>query len=169
MAEKQEIHGHIAWELRDADGNLKASGEAENIITQVGDERYAKAGAGVGSPPAAPTGMKLGTGSTAPSKTGAGAALVTYLSNSHLAFDATFPSVALNSGVQRVTYKCTFAAGKATSASNPITEAVIVNEALTDATSAAAATLARVLLPNPAAKQSTDTLTVTWTHDIGTP
>lgn len=166
MADKTELHGHVAWELRDADGNLKASGEADNIVTQVGEERYAKAGAGV-TAPAAPTGMKLGTGSTAVAKTGAGAALVTYLANSHQAFDATFPSVALNAGVQRVTYKATFAAGKATSASAPVTEAVIVNEALADATSTEANTLARVLLPNPASKQAGDTLTITWTHDLG--
>lgn len=167
MADTTNLHGHVTWELRDEHGDLKASGEADNLVTQVGEERYAKAGAGIGSPPAAPTGMKLGTGSTAVAKTGAGAALVTYLANSHQAFDATFPSAALVSTKQQVTYKCTFAAGKATSAGSNITEAVIVNEALTDATSAAAATIARVLLPNAATKQAGDTLTVTWTHDIG--
>jgi hypothetical protein len=166
MAEKLGLHGHVTWELFDEHGNLKASGEADNLVTQVGEERYAKSGAGV-TAPAAPTGMKLGTGSTAPAKTGAGAALVTYLANSHQAFDATFPSVAVVSTKQQVTYKATFAAGKATSASNPITEAVIVNNALTDATSAEANTLARVLLPSPAAKQAGDSLVVTWTHDIG--
>lgn len=163
---KVNIVGHVLWELHDEEGNLKASGEVSNLITQVGDQRYAEAGAGVAGGPAAPTGMKLGTGSTAVAKTGAGAALVTYLTDSHLGFDATFPSSALNGAARRITYKCTFVAGKATSAGTNITEAVIVNEALANATSSAANTIARVLLPNPAAKQATDSLTITWTHDL---
>ena len=59
---------------------------------------------------ATPTGMKLGTGSTAPAKSGAGAAVVTYLTGSNKAFDATFPTAV--AGV--VTYKRTYAAGEAT-------------------------------------------------------
>jgi hypothetical protein len=104
--------------------------------------------------------MKLGTGATAVSKSGAGAALATYLAGSNKAFDATFPTVAANVA----TYKRTYAAGEATTASN-ITEAVVVNDTIaTDATSAAAATVSRVLLASPAPKAAGDTLTVTWTH-----
>lgn len=158
--------GQVTWELRGPDGRVKDSGATSNLITQEGDRTYWERGAGVTGAPAAPTGMKLGTGSTAVAKTGAGAALTTYLTNSHLAFDATFPSSALNGAARRVTYRCTFAAGKATSAS-PITEAVIVNEALTDATSAAAATVHRVLLsPAVAAKGAGDSLVLTWTSDL---
>lgn len=126
---------------------------------------YGERGAGLGSAPAAPTGMKLGAGSTAPAKTGAGAALVTYLANSHQAFSGAATS-GLNGSVRRITYSAVFAAGKATTAS-PITEAVIVNEALADATSAAAATVSRVLLTGVGSKGAADTLTLTWTHDIG--
>lgn len=159
------IDGVVTWELRGPDGKVKRSGTAHNIITQVGDVMYAGRGAGATSPSASPTGMKLGTGSTAPAKTGAGAALVTYLSNSHQAFAST-PTAAANGTTARVTYSCTFAAGKATTAS-AITEAVIVNEALADATSAAAATVARVLLTGIGSKGAADTLAITWTHDIG--
>jgi hypothetical protein len=156
------IIGHVLFEWHDAVGNLTHQTEARNLITAVGDQMYAARGAGIGSPPAAPTGMKLGTGTTAVAKTGAGAALVTYLAGSNKAFDATFPTA--SGGV--ATYKRTYAAGEATTASN-ITECVLVNETIaTDATSAAAATISRVLLASPAPKAAGDTLTVTWTHTL---
>lgn len=155
--------GLVRWELRDAHGNVKGAGESENLVTQVGDQVYAERGAGVSGAGAAPTGMKLGTGSTAVAKTGSGAALVTYLSNSDQAFDATYPQSALNGASRQISYQVTYAAGKATSASTAITEAVIVNDTIADATSTAANTVHRVLLSGIPSKQSTDTLTVTWT------
>jgi hypothetical protein len=109
--------------------------------------------------------MKLGTGSTVASKTGAGAALVTYLTNSHQAFDTGYPASTLFGASRRITYVAIFAAGKATSAS-PITEGVIVNETLADATSAAAATISRSLLEGIGSKGAGETLTITWVHDI---
>lgn len=159
------LSGLVVAEMFGPDGKLKARIVTKNLITQVGDQMYGERGAGIGSPPASPTGMKLGTGSTAVAKTGAGAALVTYLTDSHQAFDATFPSSALNSTSRRITYKVTYAAGKATSAS-PITEAVIVNESLTNATSAAANTISRVLLAGIGSKAAGDTLAITWTQDL---
>lgn len=110
-------------------------------------------------------GMKLGAGSTAVAKNGAGAALVTYLANSHQAFDATFPSTAGTTGGRVTTYKVTYAAGKATTAS-AITEAVIFTDYLADATSVAANTIARVLLAGIGSKGASDTLTLTWTHTL---
>lgn len=162
--------GNVRWELRDEFGNLKASGETHNLITQIGDQVFHERGAGVSGAPAAPTGMKLGTGSTAASKTGPGAALGAYLSNSHQAFDAGFPSsstVTVGADTKRrITYQATFPGGKATSALVAITEAVIVNEALTNATSTAANTISRVILsPSVPAKGLNDTLTLIWTQD----
>lgn len=113
----------------------------------------------------AAAGMKLGAGSTAVAKSGAGAALVTYLSNSHQAFDATFPSAAGTSGGRVVTYKVTYAAGKATTAS-PITEVVIFLDFLADATSSAANTISRALLAGIGSKGASDTLTITWTQTL---
>lgn len=110
-------------------------------------------------------GMKLGTGSTAVAKTGAGAALVTYLTNSHQGFDATYPQSSLSSG-RVITYKVTYAPGKATSAGAAITEVVIFVDFLADATSSAANTVSRALLAGIGSKQTTDTLTVTWTHTL---
>lgn len=111
-------------------------------------------------------GMKLGAGSTAVAKSGAGAALVTYLSGSNKAFDATFPSHVTNPGAGSVvTYKRTYAAGEATTAS-PITEAVLFLDFLADATSAAADTIARVILAGIGSKGASDVLTVIWTNTI---
>ena len=156
----------VTWELRDLEDRLVASGSSTNIITRVGARMYAERAVGVAGAPDAPTGMKLGTGTTAPAASGAGAALVTYLADSHQAFDAGFPSSESRVDGRRITYKVTFAAGKATTAS-PINEAVIVNETLTDATSAEAATLARVLLTGVTSKPVDQSLILTWAHDLG--
>jgi len=164
MTEKAHIRGHMTWEHFAEDGSLIASGEADNLVTSVGDRMYAERGAGVVGPLAAPVGMKLGSGSTAPAKTGAGAALVTYLADSHQAFDAV-PVVTANGSGYRVTYTTTYGAGKATTAS-AITEAVIVNHALTDAASAAANTVSRILVTGLGSKGAGETVVFTWTHDL---
>lgn len=152
------IDSLVVVELIGADGVVKARCVTRNLVTAVGDRLYASRGAGL-TTSAVPVGMKLGTGSTAVAKTGAGAALVTYLSNSHQVFDAGYPQEA--GGV--ASYKVTYAAGKATSAS-AITEAVIFTDALADATSTAANTVARVLLSGIPSKGSSDTLTLVWNH-----
>ena len=159
------IRGHVIAELHDATGLLIARSETANLVTQIGDQFYGERASGIGSPPAQVTGMKLGTGSTAVAKTGAGAALVTYLTDSHQAIAATYPQSALNGSSRRITWRAIWAAGKATTAS-AVTECVIVNETLADSTSAAAATIARVLLTGIGSKGSGDSLTVTWTHDL---
>jgi hypothetical protein len=155
---------NVTWEIS-FDGKVVRGGRSHNLVTQVGDQLYAERGAGISSPPATPTGMKLGTGSTSAAKTGAGAALTTYLTDSHQAFDATYPQSSLSGSARRVTYIVTYAPGKATSAS-PITEAVIVNETLADATSAAAATVARCIITGVGSKGAGETLTITWVHDL---
>jgi hypothetical protein len=158
------IVGELTITLTGPDGEIKSREVVHNLITQVGDQFYGERAAGVAGAPAAVTGMKLGTGSTAPAKTGAGAALVTYLTNSHQALTGT-PASALNGSARRITYTATWAPGKATTAS-PVTEVVIINDALADATSAAAATIARALVTGIAAKAAGDTLTINWTHDL---
>lgn len=153
--------GTVTAELRGPDGELKGSCTTHNLITAVGDQAYASRGAGLTSS-AAPTGMRLGTGATAPAKTGAGSALVTYLSGSNKAFDATYPSAV--GGV--ASYRTTYAAGEGTTAS-PVTEVVINNDTIaTNATSAAAATISRALLTGIGSKGASDTLTVSWGHSI---
>jgi hypothetical protein len=156
------IHGEVLVELRNEAGELLHEETIHNLITSVGDQMYAARGAGIASPPAAPTGMRIGTGSTAVAKTGAGAAIVTKVTAGNLAFDATYPQA--TAGV--ATYKCTYGPGVGTSAS-AITEAVIVNDTIaTDTATAAANTIARVLITGVAAKAASDTLTITWTHTL---
>jgi hypothetical protein len=241
------VMGTLHWELFRR-GRLLRSGACPNLITQVGCQMYWERGAGIAGAPAVPTGMKLGTGSTAPTPTGAGAALATYLANSQQGFDSGFPAstllaaislsavtaaaatdlftstahglvndrpvtlasppAGLTAGVvyyvvsatantfglatapggslvnvtadgtgitvtapavRRVTYKVTYAAGKATSAASAISEAALVNETLTDATSAAAATVARNLPAGLGTKGDFDTLALTWNHDLKQP
>lgn len=156
------IHGWVIAEWHNEAGELIHRSVQPNLVTAIGDRLYASRGAGL-TTSAVPTGMKLGTGTTAVAKTGAGAALVTYLSGSNKAFDATFPSEA--GGV--ASYKRTYAAGEATSAGTNITEVVIVTDTIaTDATSTAANTISRALLASPGPKASTDSLTITWTHTL---
>lgn len=164
--ERSGIVGSLTIERFDENGELVERFEGKNLVTQVGDQVYGERGGGVSGAPAAPTGMRLGAGSTAVAKTGVGAALVTYLSGSNKAFDATYPQSALNGSSRRITYKRTYAAGEATTAS-PITEAVIVNDTIaTDATSTAANTISRILVTGISAKGASDTLAVTWNHDL---
>jgi hypothetical protein len=164
--EKSGINGRVEWELRGPDGQIKDRGVQFNKVTDVGDAMYAKLGAGIASPPATPTGMKLGTGTTAAAKNGAASTLITYISGSNKAFDASFPAFSQTAGAGAViTYKRTYAAGEATNAT--INEAIICNDTIgTDANSAQANSISRVVFGSTINKASGDTLTVTWTHTL---
>jgi hypothetical protein len=160
------LEENVLVQLFDEHGNLKHEELCKNLITDAGDLYYAGMAIALVTPaaPAQPTkmtGMKLGTGSTAAAKSGAGAALVTYLSASNLAFDATWPvtqNLGAGLGVNGQ-YKTTWGAGVATNAA--ITEAVIVNDAGTNATSTAANTAHRVVF-TAINKGASDTLVITW-------
>ena len=161
-----QVCGRVHWRLTHPSGEYM-EGVVGNLVTLIGIRRYAEAGGGVAGVPAACTGMKLGTGTTAPATTGAGAALAAYLDDSHQALAST-PAATTVSGKRRITYTATWAAGKATTASE-IREAVMVNDTLANATSPEANTLARVVFAAGTipAKSALDTLQLTWTHDIG--
>lgn len=136
-----------------------------NLITDVGDQFYASRAASVAIN--VPTGMRLGTGTTAVAKNGAGAAIVTYVTASQQAFDGGFPTAATKgAGLGwRTQWKTTYAAGTATT--NGIAEAVITNEtALTNVAGTAANTLARALLSPTVNKGANDTLAITWNWDV---
>lgn len=159
------LRGYVTAELRGPDGELRGYCTTRNLITQVGDEYYGNRASGAGTQPAQVTGMKLGTGSTAPAKTGAGASLgASYLTDSDQAIEAGFPTSSLNVGARRISWRAIWAAGKATTGS-PITECVIVNDVLADATTPEANTIARALLTGIGSKGVDDTLTVNWHHD----
>lgn len=161
------IKGVVSWAMYDEDGNLKSSGSTDNLVTAVGDQFYAGRAVLASGLPAALTGMKLGTGSTAVAKTGAGAALVAYITGSNKAFDATYPTAV--AGV--ATFRRTYAPGEGTTATE-IREVVLVTDTISsDATSVVANTVARALLPvaasgGPGVKNAGDQLVVTWTHTL---
>lgn len=166
LLDRPSIIGYGFYVLYDEKGKLKQYGDFANLITTVGDETYAKRGSGVASPNA-PTGMRLGTGSTAVAKSGAGAAIVTYKSGTALAFDATYPqAAAIGSDTGwRVTYRRTWGAGVGTDSA--LAEVVITNESgPTDVAGTAANTVSRALLSPTVNKAAGDTLEVTWTHDF---
>ena len=167
-SDKRGMVGYGVIEHRDHRGWLIEAQPFANLITDAGDLYYAtKSIVGIspanGSAPTAVNGMKLGTGTTAVAKAGAGGALVTYKTASNVAFDATFPSVAnlgAGLGVNSV-YKTTWGAGVATDAA--LTEVVIVNDQATNATTTAANTISRVVFA-AINKGASDTLAITWNH-----
>src|SRR5688500_17537677 len=118
---KAGITGTVHAVLTDEHGKIQAEGTVHNLVPAVSDQYSAGRRTLPPGLPAQVTGFKLGAGATAVAKTGAGAALVTYLAGSNKANDATFPTAV--AGV--VTWKRTYAAGEATTAS-PITEVVLV-------------------------------------------
>lgn len=144
--------------------------EQENLVTRVGDQYYGDAGAGLHAnatvtDPEPVKGMQLGTGSTAAAKTGAGAAIVTYITGSNNAIDGSFPTSTLNGSSRRITWETTWGAGDSTNSA--IAEAVIVNPTtFADSGAAEADTISRVVFGSTIDKQAGDTLTVTWYHDL---
>lgn len=157
--------GRVEWELIGPDGVTRLAGVTHNLVTQIGDQFFGERATGIASPPALATGMHLGTGTTAPAKTGAGAAIVTYLAASNVAFDAGFPTSALSGAARRIQWKTTWAAGVATA--NNLAETVLVNQAIaTNAAAPAANTIARALITPTVNKAVGDTLAVTWSVDL---
>lgn len=166
LTESAGLTGRGVAELYGPDGVLKQRVEFTNLVTQQGDLAYGERGAGLGGAPAAPTGMQLGTGTTAVAKTGAGAAIVTLVTASLVA--VATPTSALNAESppgRSITYVTTWVAGTATS--NGIAEVALVNQSTGTQTAApASATYARALLSPVVDKAAADSLVVTWIHNL---
>jgi len=139
--------------------------EFENLITDIGDEYYGERAAGIASPPEQVTGMRLGTGTTAVAKNGAGAAIVTYTTASNVAISGGFPTSSKPGSARRIQWQALWGAGVATASG--LAEVVITNEnPLTNVAGTAANTIARALLAPTVNKGASDTLTITWNHDL---
>lgn len=137
----------------------------ENLVTTIGDQYYGERAAGIVSPPGQVTGMRLGTGSTAVAKTGAGAAIVTYTTASQVAIAGGFPTSSIPGSARRIQWQSLWGAGVATASG--LNEVVITNETpITNVAGTAANTISRALLSPVVNKGASDTLTVTWNHDI---
>lgn len=163
------IVGRLTIRKYGAGGELLVCIVTHNLTTYVGDQMYAEAGAGIAGAPAVPTGMKLGTGAATPSKSGGGSALGTYVSGSDAGFDAGFPQsaqVTIDGTTSRqILYQCTWPAGVATTLVN-LTECALVNDALADATSTSANTVARALIGDPIPKDINQKLVIEWAHRL---
>ena len=161
------VVGHGVLEVRGPDGEVKESVRFTNTITAVGEQRYAEAGALESPSVARPTGMQLGTGNTAPAKSGSGAAITAgNVVASSLVPLAGTPTSSVPLSARRITYVAQWAAGVATV--NGISEVALVNQAIGTQTAApSSATIARALLSPSVNKGAADSLTITWHHDIG--
>lgn len=166
MNDRNLIRGHGEAVLTSADGHVLQVVPFENLVTLVGNQMYGERGAGLSGQPAAPTGMQLGTSTTVAAATGTGSAIVTYISGSAVALAATATSSNPSAGVRRITYSATWGAGTATSST--INEAILQNgTATTNAAATSGNTIARVVFGSTINKGASDTLTVTWNHDLG--
>jgi len=164
ISEHRGSIGHIHAVLRGPDGKVKFEERGSNLVTDYGDEFLATRA--YDNAVNIVTGMKLGTGSTAAAKNGAGATLVTYISGSQEALDAAATDASLGAGAgHRVQYVCTWAAGDVTNSA--IREVTLTNQtALADDTGSAGVTVARFVFSSAIDKQAGDSLEVTWNIDI---
>lgn len=158
------LSGFIVWQLWDEEsGQIKDCGVHHNLITRVGDQYYGERATGISSPPGQVTGMKLGTGTTTPAKTGAGAAMVTYTSGSHVAISGGYPTSSLNGSSRQIQWQAVWSAGTATA--NSLAEVIITNQSpLADDAGDSTNTIARALLSPTVNKGASDSLSVTWNH-----
>ncbi len=161
--EQVGVRANVLIELIGPDGTVKYREEAKNLVTDYGDqlmaERLYDDAAEI------VTGMRLGTGTTAASKAGAGGKIVTYISGSQELLDsaATDSDKGAGSG-HRTIYICTWIAGDITNGA--IAEAVLTNEtALTDTAGVLIDTIARFKFGSTVDKTVDDLLRITWNID----
>jgi len=163
VKEKSNDSTNVRIVLTGPDGHVKVDETVENLRTDVGDQFWSNRAFDDTYDIA--TGMKLGNGSTAVAKNGAGSGMTTYITTSQQAFNTAVVAASKGAGAGwRVTFVSEWAPGVATDSN--INEVCITNQtALADNTSLEADTLARVLTTTTIDKQAGDTLTVTWQFD----
>ena len=159
-----KIRDNVEAVLRGPDGEIKQIVSGRNLVTDHGDEWLASRA--YDDAALIVTGMRLGTGATAAAKNGAGAAIVTYISGSQEALDATATDATKGAGAGwRTTFISTWIAGDVTNGA--IAEVVLTDEtALTDVAGAVGNTVARFVFAATIDKQAGDSLEVTWQVDI---
>jgi hypothetical protein len=165
MNERPTVSGHGVAQVIGPDGEVRQEVPFRNLISDIGDEYIAKRVAGVSMQVA--TGMRLGTGTTSPSKAGGGAAIGTYISASARVLDDGFPSdTNLGAGDgHRAIFEATWPPGSATQ--DDISEVALTNESpVTNVAGSAGNTLARALFNPVIDKRDVDTLRVTWNWDF---
>jgi len=158
------LGGIVDVKLFGPDGNLKYHEQGRNLVTDYGDDMIATRM--FDDAIEIVTGMKLGTGATAAAKNGAGATLVTWLTTSNEALDATATEATKGAGAGwRTTFVCTWVAGDITNGA--LAEVVLTNETpLTSVDSAVSDVIARYVFGATIDKQAGDELVVTWNIDV---
>jgi len=161
---KYRIGGNVVVELFSPNGELKYHEIGENLVTDYGDEHVAKRMFDDAFDIV--TGMRLGTGTTAASKAGAGAAIVTYITTSQEALDAVPVAVDKGAGLgYRVPHISTWIAGDITNSA--IAEVVLTDETpITNVAGVVGDTVARFVFGATIDKQAGDSLVVTWNVDF---
>lgn len=164
LKEKIGPRANVHVVLRGPDGNIKYEEFGENLVTDHGDEWLATRA--YDDTAEIVTGMRLGTGVTAAAKNGAGSFIVTYLTTSNEALDATATDATKGAGAGwRTTYVCTWIAGDITDTA--IAEVALTDEnPLTNVQGTAANTVAKYVFGATIDKQAGDSLEVTWQIDI---
>ncbi len=163
-ASRFELSGFVQARLFGPDGQLKQLEEGYNLVTDYGDEHVGER-ISLDAQDIV-TGMRLGTGVTAASKAGAGAAIVTYLSGSFEILDAVSVGSDKGAGLGwRQAHVCTWIAGDITDTA--IAEVVLSDEnPLTDVAGVVGDTVARFVFGATIDKQAGDSLEVTWNLDV---
>jgi len=158
------VGGNVVVELFGPDGTLKDYRIGENLVTDYGDEHVGERM--YDDTFDIITGMRLGTGTTAASKAGAGAAIVTYETGSQEALDAVPIGVDQGAGLGwRVPHICTWIAGDVTEVA--LAEVVLTDETpITDVAGVVGDTVARFVFASTIDKQAGDQLVVTWNVDF---
>ena len=156
--------GRVEARLFGPDGKLKQLEYGYNLVTDYGDEHVGERMALDAQDIV--TGMRLGTGSTAASKAGAGAAIVTYITTSEEALDAVAVGSDKGAGLGwRQAHVCTWIAGDITNAA--IAEVVLTDEnPITNVAGVVGDTVARFVFGATIDKQAGDSLEVTWNIDF---
>ncbi len=151
------IRGEVTIELFGPDGKLKSRDVTHNLVTANGDKYCAIKQYGA---PTAMSAMKLGTATTAATKTGAGSylAVADYISGSAHACDESSPKAGVSD--DKVQYIHTWAAGEATNAT--INRVGIVDNTTDAGEAGETHTLAMAVCPTTRNKAAADTFKVTW-------
>lgn len=158
------LGGEVHAKLFGPDGELKQYEYGFNLVTDYGDEHVGERMYNDAFD--ITTGMRLGTGATAASKAGAGAAIVTYITTSQEALDAAATGADKGAGLGwRVTHICTWIAGDITNSA--IAEVVLTDETpITNVAGVVGDTVARFVFASTIDKQANDSLEVTWQVDF---
>lgn len=157
LTSSMQMRGEVIAELRGPDGELKQRQVTHNLVTGQGDKFAAAA---FFTAAYATWGMKLGTASTAASKSGAGSyiAVGDYVSGSAKALDDSTPKAGATDDICQ--FRRLWAAGEGTS--DTINRVAIVDNTTDAGEADATHTFAIAVFAAQIAKAAADTLTVTW-------